>query len=103
MQLQLEGQATDEQIQAWKEKFGKIFKYEVDGKVCYLRPVDRQTFALAAAKIQTGGVGKFNETVVKEIWLGGCEDIRTIDGLFFGLSEMIDELMKKRKGELGEL
>lgn len=97
----MKGEATPEQIAAWKDKHGKVFKYEVDGRVAYLRPVDRNTYAQAASKVATSPA-KFNEVVVKNIWLGGDEAIRDEDGYFFGLSDFVEDLMAKKKGSLGE-
>ena len=95
------GIASAEQIAAWKEKYGKVFFYEVDDKICYLRPVDRNTYSLAASKITTSPA-KFNETVIKEIWLSGDEEIKTNDQYYFGLVDFVEELMAKKKGTLGE-
>lgn len=98
---ELKGQASQEQINKWKEMHGKVFKYEVEDKVCYLRQVDRNTYSLAASKITTSPA-KFNETVIKEIWLGGDEEIKTNDQYYFGLVDFVEELMAKKKGSLGE-
>lgn len=95
----LSGEATPEQIKAWKEKYGTVYQYEVDGKVCYLRSVDRSAFALGAAKV-SASPAKFNETIIQQIWLGGDETIKTEDGYYFGLSEFVEELMAKKKGTL---
>jgi hypothetical protein len=95
------GLATIEQINAWKEKYGKVFYYEVDDKICYLRPVDRNTYSLALSKVSTSPA-KFNEIVVKEIWLAGDEEIRKNDCYYFGLIDFVEELMNKKKGSLGE-
>ena len=98
----LSGQVADEQIQKWKDQHGKIFKYEVDGKVCYLRTVDRNTYSAAASKVATSPA-KFNEIVIENIWLGGDEDLRKKDCYYFGLIDFVEELMVKKKGSLGEL
>lgn len=97
----LKGQATPEQIAQWKEQYGKVFKYEVDDKICYLRPVDRTTYSVAASKITTSPA-KFNEIVIDKIWLGGDEEIKTNDQYYFGLVDFVEELMAKKKGSLGE-
>jgi hypothetical protein len=98
----LQGQATVEQIATWKEKHGKIFFYEVDGKICYLRSVDRNTYSLAASKVSTSPA-KFNEIVIDNIWLGGADEIKKVDRYYFGLIDFVEELMDKKKGSLGEL
>lgn len=99
--MELKGQATQEQIAEWKEKYGKVYNYEVDGKVCYLRSVDRNTYSLAASKVSTSPA-KFNEVIVEKIWLAGAEEIRKEDQYYFGLIDFVEELMNKKKGSLGE-
>ena len=96
------GQATPDQIAKWKEEHGKVFAYEVDDKICYLRPVDRTTYSLALSKVHTSPA-KFNEIVIEKIWLAGDEDIRKDDQYYFGLIDFVEELMAKKKGSLGEL
>jgi hypothetical protein len=105
MSKQLTGQAAPEQIKKWKEenKIDKIFSYEVDGKVCYFKPVDRNTYSLAASKITSAGPAKFNEVVIERVWLGGDDAIRKEDKYFFGLIEHVEAIMDKQKGTLGEL
>lgn len=98
----LKGEATAEQIAEWKEKYGKVFKYEVEGKVAYLRPVDRNIYSLAASKVTSAGPNKFNEVILNGIWLGGDESIRKEDSYYFGLIEFVEDLMAKKKGSLGE-
>ncbi len=97
----LQGEATPEQIAEWKEKHGKVFKYEVDGKIAYLRSVDRNTYSLGASKVSTSPA-KFNEIVIQNIWLGGCEELKNNDSYYFGLIDFVEELMAKKKGSLGE-
>ena len=99
MSKKLIGEATEEQINIWKKEHGKVFKYVIEDKVCYLRPVDRTTFALAASKV-SASPAKFNEVVLEKIWLGGDETIKNEDNYYFGLSEFVDELMDKKKGSL---
>lgn len=101
MSKQLIGQATQEQIDAWKKEHGKVYSYKIEGKVCYLRTVSRDVYSLAATKVTTSPA-KFNETIINGIWLGGDEAIRKEDRYYYGLSDFVEELMNKKKGELGE-
>jgi hypothetical protein len=94
---------TAEQIEAWKKEHGQVFKYVADDKVAYLRAVDRDTYALAAAKVSSAGPGKFNDIIIERIWLAGDEELRKQNGYYFGLIEFIEELMAKKKGTLTEL
>lgn len=108
--ISLTASATDEEIQECKKqvqtKYGAtatIFKYKAeDGKVAFLRSVDRDTYSAAVNKLSTSSV-KFNETIIENIWLGGDEEIKKVDRYFFGLVEFIEQLMAKKKGSLQEL
>jgi hypothetical protein len=62
--------------------------------------MDRNTYALAAAKVSSAGPAKFNEIVIENIWLGGDEELRTVDQYFFGLVDLIEDFMAKKKGTL---
>lgn len=98
------GQVGPEQIQKWKDehKIEKVLTYTVDGRIAYFKPVDRNLYSLGAAKVTTSPA-KFYETIVNGSWLGGDEAIRKEDQYFFGLQDHIEEMMQKKKGELGEL
>lgn len=102
MSKQLKGQATPEQIAKWKEEHGKVFSYDVEDKICYLKPVSRPVYALAMAKVATSPA-KFNDIIIENIWLGGDEDIRKVDAYYFGLIDFVEELMAKKKGSLSTL
>jgi len=101
--MTLQGQATADQIAEWKDKYGKVFTYQVGEKIGYLRPVNRNDYSLAASKITSAGPAKFNEIIINATWLGGDAALKTEDKYFFGLIDKIEELMDKQKGELGEL
>lgn len=96
------GTANAEQIEAWKKAHGKVFSYTVDGKIAYLRSVDRELYARAAVKINISPA-KFNEVIVDGVWLGGDDSIKKDDGLYFGLTEFTEQLLNKKKGEMAEL
>ena len=103
------GQASSEQIASWKEEVKKthgesaeVYEYEVEGRVAYLRSVDRDTYSAAAAKVSTSPA-KFNELVITNIWLGGDETIKKQDQFYFGLIDFVEELMGKKKGSLKTL
>jgi hypothetical protein len=103
------GEADNDQIAQWKSEIAKkygdsaaLLKYTVDDKVCYLRTVDRATYDAAIAKVSTSPA-KFTETIIANCWMGGCEDIRTVDTYAFGLNDFIDELINKKKGSIQKL
>lgn len=100
----LSGQVTQDVIDAWKKKhsISKIFTYVIDGKICYLRPVDRDVYSMATKKMESSPA-KFNETVINGIWLGGDEELKKNDRYYFGLIDFVEELMAKKKGILSEV
>jgi len=109
MNVELIGQASPEQIEAWKkevkEKYGEnhsVKFYKVGGGIAYLRTVDRDTYSLAMVKVRESPA-KFAQVVLDKIWLGGDESIRKDDGKYFGLCDMVEDMLNKQKGELGEL
>lgn len=98
----LSGAVTPEQIAKWKAEHPKVYEYVVDGKICYMRSVDRQLYSLATSKVSTSPA-KFNETIIEGIWLGGDESIKKDDTTYFALIDFVEELMAKKKGTLVEL
>ena len=98
---ELQGQVPADQIAKWKEQYGKVFNYQVDWKIAYFRPVDRSIYSLATSKISVSPA-KFNEIVIEQTWLGGCEELKKNDSYFFGLIDFVEEMMNKKKGSLGE-
>ncbi len=93
---------TQEQIAAWKEKYGTVYEIAVDGKKCYLRKPDRKTLSYASA-VGTSDPLKFSEVMLNNCWLGGDEVIKTDDELFLGVSARLGELIETKEAELKKL
>ncbi len=92
----------EEQIAVWKEKHGKVYAYEVDGKTCYLKKPSRKALSAAAVVGQRDPL-KYNEVLIANCWLGGDEEIKTEDCYFLGLSGKIAQLVEVKEGEIKEL
>lgn len=99
---ELIGQATPEQIEAWKKAHGEISAVTVDGHVGYLKKPDRRTLSFASS-VGTKDPVKFNEVLLNNCWLGGSEAIKTDDALFFGVSAVLGELIVVKEAELVKL
>ncbi|HOI32012.1 MAG: hypothetical protein PHG67_06180 [Bacteroidales bacterium] len=99
---ELKGQATPEQIEAWKKKHGKVFAVKVDGHIGYLKKPDRRILSYATLAGSTDPI-KFNETMLNNCWLGGSEAIKTDDDLFLGVSGKLAELIQVKEAELVNL
>lgn len=93
---------SQEQIEEWKKKYGKVFRYEVDGKVLFLRQPDRKTLAAASVSAKNDPM-KYNEIALRNSVLGGDVELLDNDSVFYGLSQKIDELIDAKIGELKNL
>ncbi len=96
------GQATPEQIQEWKDKHGEIFSIKVDGHVCYLHKPSRRTISYASVAAKTDPL-KFNETLMRECWLGGNDAIRNDDDKFLAAGGVLDRVVEIKTAELEKL
>lgn len=94
-----EATPTQEQIEAWKKKHQRVFAYEVDGKTLYFRQPDRKTLT-AAGVIAKNDPMKYNEFVLKNSLLHGDASLLDNDSVFYGLSQVIEELVAAKVGEL---
>ncbi len=98
----MKGQATAEQIEAWKRQYGEIMALKVDGRVCYLKKPSRKALGYAAMAGKDNPI-KFNEVIMNDCFVGGCEEIKTDDTLFLSASSKIGELVEVKEAELEKL
>lgn len=96
------GQATPEQIAAWKEQHGELFAIRAGGHVCYLHKPSRRAISYASVAGKSDPL-KFNETLLRECWVGGSEEIRRNDELFLAASGVLAELIEVKEAELEKL
>lgn len=96
------GQATAEQIAAWKEEHGEVFAIKVEGHVCYLKKPLRKAISYASVAGKVDPL-KFNETLLRECWLGGSEAIRKDDDLFLAAGGVLSEIVQVKEAELEKL
>ena len=110
---ELKGLATKEQIDAWKKQYGEFYSIEVDGHIGYLKPIERKVMMYALSKVDIGisdqgrkmnlgQMAQSGEVVLQNCWIGGSEEIRKNDDLFFAaaieasyLVSFKDALLKK--------
>lgn len=96
------GQATPEQIAAWKEEHGDIFAIKAEEHVCYLKKPTRKAISYASVAGKVDPL-KFNETLLRECWLGGSEEIRHDDDLFLAAGGVLGEIVQVKEAELEKL
>ena len=96
------GQATEEQIKTWREEHGDVFKIEVEGHVCYLKKPSKRILA-AANQAGRNDPFKFNETLIRQTWLGGDETMRSDDDMFLSMAGALDDLIEVKVAEVKKL
>lgn len=101
-ETKLQGEVSQEQIDKWKQTHGDVYRYEVEGHVCYLKNASRQTVSHAEAVSGSDNV-TFNETLLNDCWLGGSETVRTNDAYFLGISSFLAELIQVKTGTLKKI
>jgi len=113
MAKELIGQVNQEQINAWKAKYSEVNAIEVDGHICYLKPLDRKTigYALSQLDITIGDETKMNlgqmvrigEVAMQNCWIGGSEDLKKRDDLFVAAAMKAGELLNLKEATLKKL
>lgn len=99
---QLAGQATPEQIEAWKQKHGDVFAVTVGNSVCYLKRPTRKAISYASVAGKNDPL-KFNEVLLNDCWIFGDERIKTDDSLFIGAAGKLAELIEVKEAEIKKL
>ena len=97
-----EKNVVQEQIEAWKKKYGDVLCVVVGDKVAYLKRPSRQALS-AAAVVGKNDPMKYNEILLNNCWLDGDEEIKTDDSLFLGVSAKLGELVEVKEAELKKL
>lgn len=94
---------TQEQIQAWKAKYGEVFKISFeDGKEVYLKKPDRKIMSYAMTKSQTNPLG-FAEVVLNQCFLGGDQEVKTNDDYFLGAAAQLEQILEVKNAALKKL
>ena len=84
-------QATQEQIQEWKEKFGGVYELPIEDKSAFLKEPKMQDFKRAFTAMQKGGDIAFGEEMINALWIAGDEEIRKDDDYFLpARKELVD-------------
>lgn len=93
------GQVDNDQITAWKEKYGDVFGIVVEDHIAYLRKPDRKILGFASTAGKTNNV-KFNETLLNNCFIGGSDRIKTDDDYFMGACSQLAEIITVKEAEL---
>lgn len=91
-----------QKIEEWKEKYGDVYRVEVDGRTAYLKKPGRKALG-AAAVIGKQDPMKYNEVLLNNCWIEGDEAIRQDDALFLGVSAQLAEIIEIKEATLKKL
>lgn len=101
------GQVAQEQIDAWKAQYGDVYSITTEDAqeslhVCYLKKPKRKHISAATIAGKVDPL-KFNETLMRECWLGGSEAIRTDDDMFMAAGGVLTDIVQIREAQLEKL
>lgn len=86
---------------------GAKFKLEIEGKVCYLKGINRPVMEQALGLIMpTSGAPRLvtaGEMILNACWVGGDEEIRKDEDLFIEACLKAVELIERKESSLKKL
>lgn len=89
-----------QKVEEWKKLHGDIFLIETEGKSCIIRKPTRKD--LSYVSVVKDPI-KMQETMLKQLWLDGDEDIKTNDDLFFAACSRLEEVLRVKEAEIKKL
>ncbi|MCK8520235.1 hypothetical protein M0D21_01580 [Aquimarina sp. D1M17] len=99
----IDGNITESQLHAWKSKFGKLIKVEVENdegemRFAYFR---KPTMSTRAAVLQTSKTDEFKalEVLFKNCYLGGDEEIVQDDDLKLSVITAFADLTQPKEAK----
>lgn len=95
------GQATAEEIEAWKKQNGEVYAVSCEDSICYLKKPSRQTLS-AMSQLVKDPI-KSSEFLLNNCWLGGDDSIKTDDEKFLAVVGQLGELVKVKAAKLEKL
>ena len=96
------GQVDEGTLEAWKQKHGVVKGLKARGHIGYIRMPNRADLSYSSTLAQSNPM-KSNEVLLDAIWLGGSEEIRKDNALFFGVSQQLAKLIEVAEVELVDL
>lgn len=100
----LQGQATDEQIAAWKAKYPLgIYAIKVDGHIGYFKMPDFNEINFGFSKLDQDSITDMWLAFAESTLLGGSDEILKNATLFSGAMKVLQKQVDGKKAELVEL
>jgi hypothetical protein len=99
---------TAEKVENWKSEnksgIARI-ESEFEGKLyaCYVRRPTRDDMRELSAKGGTVDTVTYAEIILDQLWLGGDEEIRTVDPIFMGVVDVVQNVLDVQRATLKKL
>jgi len=91
---------TKDQIAELKKKHGEIFEISVDDKSCIVRKPNRKD--LSYVSVVKDPI-KMSETLLKQLWIEGDNEIQEQDDLFLAVIPKMEEVIKVKESQIKKL
>ena len=101
-----DGNVTEEQIRAWKAKYGKVVRIDVvDGEDLHIGYFHRPTLATMSAvtKMAKTDELKSSEVIFDNCWLGGSSALRNDGVLFLETTKQLGKMLNSCRSSLKNL
>ena len=97
----LTGQATEAEIEMWKRLFGDIFSTIVEHHIAYFKKPSRQQ--MSYAMLFAGNPMKQAETLLRECFVGGSNEILNNMEYMLSASSIVNTLVEMKHVEVAKL
>lgn len=102
MEKELIGQATAEQIDAWKKTIWYYILGSSGGHVCYLKKPDRKVMAYASTALKDSPF-QYVEEIFTNCRIGGSDIFDTDDDYFLAAIQTVNDLVQLKTAEIVKL
>lgn len=91
---------TEKQITDWKKQHGGVYELPVDDKTAYLREPKMADYKRAFTAMQKHGDLAFGEVMLNVLFIGGDEEIKTVDEYFLPARKELSEFFEYDDAEI---
>lgn len=100
----LTGQASPEQIAAWKKQYTQgIYALVVDGHIAYFKNPGRNEMNCAMSRASGTAALDMYDDLARRTLIGGSEAVLDDDQMFFGAVQQVKTKMEGKKAQLVNL
>jgi hypothetical protein len=96
------GEATADQIAAWKKEHKEVFSITVENHVGYFKKPNRTVIAIASSKVKDNPMG-YIETILENTFIGGSREIVENDDFFLAAMTTAEKMIEIKTAELVKL